>query len=192
MKPIISIVIAILTMVGDCRSDTVTYSAALSDGATDWTNTVALPKFNPSGFGTLTAAEIKLVSTNRMQSRIENLGGQVSSALSSIESTVTASGPIGAPITLVSSSQWTNSLARYDRKLDFGGTSGVTNPEALKVEAATQAVTDLEAVTGDGTIPIGIGASGRSHMSGVASVSCSFSTSAAAVVSITYTYTPIP
>ena len=107
----------------------VSYSYTLAIQFDNWTNTISLPKFDPS-LGVLWRVTLTLACTSRTISRVENLDAV---ARTGVQSGANFSKVIKNDLNEVLFSDdslqvlFTNNLGAYDGLGEFGGSSGVSN-----------------------------------------------------------------
>ena len=187
------------------QAASVSYSANTGDYLeTDWTKTLTVNKFDTS-LGKLTGITFSLNGNVVGGAGIENLSSSKSAVKAIMGSEFklyndsVAKG--AALVVALPTFSKTFDLAKYDKTLDFGGTSGIsvndlsaTKSENTSYDTSYAYFNDLASlVSGSGQVSFDVDASAASSASGPGNLSSSFDTSAMAAVTVTYTYdVPVP
>ena len=187
------------------QAASVSYSANTGDYLeTDWTKTLTVNKFDTS-LGKLTGITFSLNGNVVGGAGIENRSNSksaVTAVLGSEFKLYNDSVANGAAlvVALPTFSQTFN-LAKYDKTLDFGGTSGIsindlsaTKSENTSYDTSYAYFNDLATlVSGSGQVSFDVDANATSTASGSGNLVSTFNTSAMAAVTVTYTYdVPVP
>ncbi len=177
---------------------TISYNATISIKATAWTNTVSLPKFDPS-YGTLLAGTWTVDTTFRSDSRLENLDIVPHVAvIHGATGTITVWNPNAVALsTAILSVKFTNNLAGFDGLTDFGGpiggASGVS--AARRTATATASAPDLSTLawcTGNDTLHLPVTALASGFAIGPLNFVQQIRPDAGTTITVTYTYLPAP
>lgn len=182
------------------QAASVSYSANTGDYLeADWTKTLTVNKFDTS-LGTLTGITFSLNGSIVGGAGIENRSSSKSAVTAILGSELklynnSVANGAALVVALPTFSQTFN-LAKYDKKLDFGGTSGVSvnNLSATKSENTSYDTSytyfkDLASlVSGSGQVSFDVDANGTSTAIGSGNLVATFNTSALASVTVTYTY----
>ena len=187
------------------QAASVSYSANTGDYLeTDWTKTLTVNKFDTS-LGKLTGITFSLNGNVVGGAGIENLSSSKSAVKAIMGSEFklyndsVAKG--AALVVALPTFSKTFDLAKYDKKLDFGGTSGIsvndlsaTKSEITSYDASYAYFNDLASlVSGSGQVSFDVDANATSTASGSGNLVSTFNTSAMAAVTVTYTYdVPVP
>jgi hypothetical protein len=171
---------------------------------TDWTKTLTVNKFDTS-LGKLTGITFSLNGNVVGGAGIENLSSSKSAVKAIMGSEFklyndsVAKG--AALVVALPTFSKTFDLAKYDKKLDFGGTSGIsvndlsaTKSENTSYDTSYAYFNDLASlVSGSGQVSFDVDANATSTASGSGNLVSTFNTSAMAAVTVTYTYdVPVP
>ncbi len=150
-----SIATAAIALAGSASAATVSYSASVPLTTTDWTVTISLPRFDAT-LGTLQSVEFQLSGVNRTATRFENRDATPWTTTTGSDVAISVSEPLlGTLVAATPVVRFVNEVEAFDGSLDYGGTSGATNP-ALDASAAASAV--LDAGTDDVSPFVGAGA----------------------------------
>lgn len=171
----------------------VSYSDSIPYAATDWTDSVSIPRFDPA-LGTLDSITITLTSRVRGSIRLESQDGAPAIVNTALAADIQLLRPdnsiLSAGIPVVSNSDF---LTAYDGVLDFGGTSGRSylnlnhsDTNALVIPGANP---DALLFMGLGSITLPVTAIGQSTADGAGNLLLIFNTQAAADVTVEYNYT---
>lgn len=182
------------------QAASVSYSANTGDSLeTDWTKTLTINKFDTS-LGKLTGITFSLNGNVVGGAGIENRSNSKSAVKAILGSEFklyndsVANG--AALVVALPTFSKTFDLAKYDNKLDFGGTSGVsindlsaTKTENISYDTSYAYFNDLASlVSGSGQVSFDVDATATSTASGSGNLVSTFNTSAMAAVTVTYTY----
>ena len=187
------------------QAASVSYSANTGDYLeTDWTKTLTVNKFDTS-LGKLTGITFSLNGNIVGGAGLENRSSSssaVTAVLSSELKLYNSSVANGAALVVaLPTFSKTFNLAKYDKKLDFGGTSGIsvddlsaTKSENTSYDTSYAYFNDLASlVSGSGQVSFDVDANATSTASGSGNLVSTFNTSAMAAVTVTYTYdVPVP
>ena len=181
---------------GAAQAATISYSDSCSMSFTNWTNTMDVPKFDPS-LGTLTGIKFHLAGRAEGNVRFESLDAQPATVTCWSQATVTLSRPDYTPIVVtLPIANTVDNVSAFDGVIDFGGTSGRTylglNSQDADSVDSPPPLSDLVLFTGPGMISLPIRAVGASHATGAGNLITQFETWAASYMTITYTYEPTP
>lgn len=195
MKQAVLLSAASVAMLGSvAMADTVTYAAEVPLTTTDWTRTLSLPRFDPA-LGTLLSVQFSLAGTNRTATRFENRDTTAWTTTTGSDVIITVNDPFAAPLVAVTPIvRFVNEVSRYDNVLDYGGTSGATNP-AQEVGASTSrlliaGVDDVSAYVGTANFDLGIIADATGFYEGSGDYRFIVNTTACAKVQVTYEFQP--
>jgi hypothetical protein len=174
------------------------YDASIPPRATNWTDSVALPKFDPS-LGRLQRIDFTLTGQVTGSAQAENQSNSRTAVTLNFSCTLRLTRPDDTTISVsLPREVFTDELAPFDGRLDFSGPSGVTHANITARHAVTvhspPPVTDLALFTGTmgnvGTIVLPITASGTSSHHGPGNLTVLFTQQASATVTVCYTYAP--
>lgn len=171
---------------------TVTYAAVLPARATDWTDVVTLPRFDPA-LGELRVVELTVEARLTGTIALENLGEAPVSAASRLAAAVRVQRPGAPPTALVSAEPAvvrTQPLAPYDGVLDHAGSSGQTTAVSATATAVGAHTDPADLTLFTGTSPIGLPSAGTdtSVPPVEAGVVAELSSTVGATVTVSYTY----
>lgn len=188
----------LLAFAASAQAATVSFSVDRPIGLTDWTDSLALNKFDTS-LGQLTSIKFTLTGSVSGRGLAENLDEDApTSVLLNLASTVTLHRPDASTLVVTNPlfSQTMN-LAAFDGNIDFAGASGATT--GLRTASATEFVISTSAndfalfsAQGGGFINLGISGVGVSEAIGSGNLASGFETSAGARATVTYNYAPVP
>lgn len=178
---------------GDVTTSTRTFT--IPDATTDWTQQIAVPRFDPS-LGTLYAINVGLAGDLTGSLAVENLGNTslIATAQQAVEITVALPGTTTVSVEPYTSQQGFD-LGAYDGTQDFAGNSGTVVQVAASSfdPTVTQSVTDaaaLAAFMGTGTQALTIAATGTSAVNGSGNMLTQLTQQSGGTLSISYTYLP--
>jgi hypothetical protein len=188
----------LLAFAASAQAATVSFSVDRPIGLTDWTDSLALNKFDTS-LGHLTSIKFTLTGSVSGRGLAENLDEDApTSVLLNLASTVTLYRPDASTLVVTNPlfSQTMN-LAAFDGNIDFAGPSGATT--GLRTASATEFVISTSAndfalfsAQGGGLINLGISGAGVSEAIGSGNLASGFETAAGARATVTYNYAPVP
>ncbi len=192
-----AVVLAVAVTAGSvAEAASVTYTGSVPSSLTNWSNTVALPKFN-SALGNLTSVQLTLTGTVQGTAMFESQDSKPQTVTMNLSATVKLLKPTDCStlVTVLPLASTSDSASAYDGVLDFGGTSGKTYGSLTGVNTNLALLTspsDLAAFTGAGNIVLPVTAVGTSGGAGGGNLVLSFTTAAGASAQVTYTYAPVP
>lgn len=171
----------------------VSHSDSIPFTATDWTDSVSIPRFDPA-LGTLDSITITLTSRVRGSIRLESQDEAPALVNTALAANVELFKPDNSVLTTggpsVSNSDF---LTAYDGVLDFGGTSGrsylnlnQTDTETLNILGSSP---DGLLFIGLGSLALPVTAMGESTADGAGNLLLIFNTQASADVLVEYNYT---
>jgi hypothetical protein len=199
MRSLLPLLAAALVVLGvpaaTAHAASVSYSASVALQSTDWSATLAIPRFNPA-LGALTGVTVEVRDSLVHKVEFENKSpGSTSRFRDSVYVTVDVLRPASTSlVTAVSKLYQTSLVGTYDGTVDYAGTSGITVDGLVNYtinSSTTTASADLALFTGTGTIGLPCQASAYflfSYNGGNASYR--LTTQAQALVLVTYTYDP--
>lgn len=188
----------LMALASSAQANTVSFSVERPVGLTDWTDTMALGKFDTS-LGQLTSITISLTGNVSGRGLAENLDEDApTSVLLNLASTLTLHRPDSSTL-VVSNPLFSQTLAlsAFDGDIDFAGASGGTT--GVRTASATEFVTTTNAndfalfsAHGGGLIHLGLNGAGVSEAIGSGNLASGFETYAGARATVTYNYAPVP
>ncbi|MCB0187239.1 MAG: choice-of-anchor E domain-containing protein, partial [Caldilineaceae bacterium] len=166
------------------------YSDEIPIRRTDWTDTLSIPRFDPT-LGILTKVEFVLVGKVNGVARLENMDAAPATVTAESVADVLLELPDGTFVAAASPrAAKSRDLAEFDGDLDFGGDSGTVIDNIVGIDISERvSYTDADSLaffTGDGAIDMTIRTTSRSRATGSGNLALSFSTSAGAAITITY------
>ncbi|OEZ98991.1 PEP-CTERM motif protein [Janthinobacterium sp. HH107] len=197
-KSLIALAAAAVLSLGAASSaqaatQTISFSADRALGATNWSDTLGLGKFD-SNLGTLTSIKFHLEGAVQGSGRTESLDASASNVTLSLASLLTLYRPDNSTL-LVANPLFTQTfaLSAFDGSIDFAGTSGAST--GLRSSTGSNGYTSASASdfalfssAGGGLIYLGLNAIGSSMGSGAGNLLTQFQTSASGRVAVTYEY----
>ena len=174
-------------------TQTISFSADRALGATNWSDTLGLGKFD-SNLGTLTSIKFHLEGAVQGSGKTESLDASASDVTLSLASLLTLYRPDNSTL-LVANPLFTQTfaLSAFDGSIDFAGTSGAST--GLRSRTGSNGYTSASASdfalfssAGGGLIYLGLNAIGSSTGSGAGNLLTQFQTSASGRVQVTYEY----
>jgi hypothetical protein len=192
LTPKAAIAAVLIAVASPASAAVITHSAAIPSDQTDFSTTVSVPKFDPT-LGTLLSVAFTLFGEVTGDLGVENRNRSNAVAVTSrLEATLTLFRPDGTTLVVTVPNQvFTDSLARYDRTLDFGGTSGRTHAgidASSSNSFASSLPFDLALFTGSGSIVLPMTANGTSSYDGTSNISFQADSDANGLVTVAYTY----
>lgn len=196
IKSVLGACIALGCVAFTAKADVLTYNASVLLTDTDWTQSVSIPKFDPS-LGTLTSIDFSMLAHIEGSSFYENQEAAPTMVSLTLAAEMSLLRPDMSSIITVNPSTNVGELAgASDGVLDFGGTSGNTfnNLFADILQTATSPLpaSDLALFTGLGNILLPVSAMGDSSGAGPGNWIFGFALAASADVTVKYNYTPVP
>ncbi len=167
-------------------------TAALPLSVTNWSKTLAVPKFN-SSLGTLSSMTFTLNSGISGTQNIESLDSAATTVTSTLAAQVTVKRPDGTVLlTHTPSVAKSNALSAYDGTTDYAGSSGITYPIATTSTGTTTlsplSATDAALFTGSGTVSLPVTAEAVASFSGAGNLDSQSALSASATMTVVYAY----
>lgn len=162
--------------------------------ATNWSNTVTIPKFDPN-LGTLQSIQFSLTGRIEGSARAESLDAAPTVVTTSFSANITLTRPDLTPLVVtLPIANFMDSFTAFDGTIDFLGTSGETHAGIMTSDTQMQTspppLSDLALFTGAGNIVLPVTATGQSIATGAGNLITQFLTDAAADVQVCYTYLP--
>jgi len=195
MRTILAVVVALAVAGASASAATITYTDSVPTQLTVYTETVTLPKFDPS-LGVLTKVLYALRAPVFGDIRFENLGGLPELTITDLTVSVRLQRPDTSDLLLAATGFHSeDNVTAFDGVLDFGGTSGRSYlglADTAYAAGDTTALADLVLFTGPGNIDLLVEAASASHVEGGGNMVTYSAASAGADVSVTYEYSPIP
>jgi len=172
-------------------ADTISHTASLPLGTTNWSGTMSIPKFD----GTpecLQSVCFQLSGHVEGAAKFESLDAGPATVNMNLQATITLQRPNGSTlVTVIPLANTVDNVTAFDDSIDFGGTSGKTynGLSGDKVESAcTMTGDDMALFSGTGNIDLPVVALGTSNGSGAGNLILQFNTTASSAVTVTYTY----
>jgi hypothetical protein len=178
-------ILLFLLMLTSLRAATLTYTSTVPLTATDWTNTMTVPKFNIPGTLTAVTVEVQGYITNRLYAESRSSLPRTVTVTNTTDLVVTAPNLPTIQTTLTNGDR--APLSGFDGVIDFAGASGFSIGADAEVDDEEN-VTNLTPWVGGGTVNVVAAATARSGYSGPADYSFETETSASACITVTYTY----
>ncbi|HEV3445603.1 MAG TPA: SdrD B-like domain-containing protein [Gemmataceae bacterium] len=171
---------------------TLTRTASIPSTATDWSNVLSVPQFDPS-LGTLLSVDIINAGIFASQIKVESLDSALSTITATDSGTLTLTGlGFSAVVTNSSTSKSFNASA-FDGVIDFAGTSGhdfgLQSANGSNSASVTNA-SSLSAYIGTGSISFIETAHATSSASGNGNLITQINSNASAQLSVVYHYIP--
>ena len=193
MKHLIPIsLLAILA--GSAHADSVSYSAPCPLQLFDISDTLSLPKFS-SSFGVLTGVEVSFGGHLESDMRFENLNPNAKTITMEADGNFQVTGP-GNSFVLdrISSISTTTKVKGFDKKIDFGGTSGATYTGLFADVQADMycSSADFSLFEGKGKVSFGFDGNVETFASGSGNLRTEFDTRGSGWVKVVYNYNPVP
>ncbi len=185
---------AVVCGVGRAGADMVSHASSVPLTATNWTDDLSFPMFDPSR-GTLEQVDLTLSVSVEGTSQFENLDLAPAVVLTHVLTETTVLGPGGSPAMSVPTMYFgVDFVADFDGAIDFAGGSGRTVSIA---QDATDTVSFLDAgelglFIGAGTIALPIASSAFSGAGGAGGLVALMSTATLANATLNYQYSVIP
>ena len=175
-------------------ADTVSYNATIDPTLTDWTQSVNVPQFSPA-LGTLLSVTLRLNGDNRTQTFVENRDRRASTTTTGSDVSLVLEDSLGTQLVAVAPSvRFTNELTAFDTVIDYGGTSGATNPEQTSTASAQTVLfagtDDVSAFVGEANISLNASAVATGFYDGSGTYRFVVATSAGAQIEVVYEYQP--
>jgi hypothetical protein len=124
--------VALCLAASSAVADTASYNASVPLASSNWTTTLAFPKFDPS-LGMLLSVSFEVRTDLSATFRFENMS--LLSSCASRDSSVARvelQRPDATPITsTIAAREDRRTMPIFDGTLDFGGTSGITVPDLV-------------------------------------------------------------
>lgn len=169
------------------------YSNSYPLTQTNWSSTLAIPKYNPA-FGTLLKVEIDLHGHVEGSAGYENISASSANIHLELKANLLLTKPDATPLLNVMPTVTKDELASaFDGVVNFAGTSGTMFPNLIGDALDTitlNAPADLALFLGSGDILLPISAKGQSAGSGAGNLALLFNTRASGEIEVTYTYEP--
>lgn len=189
MKQAVLLSAASVAMGSLALADTVSYSDSKPTDFTNWTDTFQIQQFDPA-LGTLLSVQISVAGTNSTQTFVESRSNLARTVRTGSDVTIGVSGPLGSLVSVVPLVRFTNALSGFDGTIDFGGTSGVSNPFRDGTLSANRVlvagVDDVSSFVGLGSISLDVAATATGFYNGPADYNFEVITKAGAEVVVTY------
>ncbi len=165
-----------------------TVCASIALRATDWTDTVSVPKFDPS-LGTLIAVAVTVEGAIAQDVKLENKDATAVDVGVTGGATVTLTPPNNVVIIALPTYTETYPLAADDGMSDFQPPSGITAPTKAASDSTTESnYLPLSDFIGPGTATMGITAEANFAADGAGNLLTQVATQAAASMCVAYTY----
>ncbi|MBN2377995.1 MAG: choice-of-anchor E domain-containing protein [Sedimentisphaerales bacterium] len=169
------------------------HSDSISLTATNWSDVVTVPKFDPA-LGVLQSIVFDMEAMVNGVAGFENRDDNSATITLELIAIVTLKNPGGGNLLVtIPTASVTETVAFYDDNLDFTGSSGRTYSDLTDSETETFtsfAPADLALFTGLGDINLDVSAKGASSASGSGNLVLFFSTLASADITVNYLYIP--
>jgi len=159
---------------------------------TNWSETVTIPKFDPS-LGFLQTIDFTLEGLVEGSAQYENLDAEPAVITLDLQAEIELQRPdLSTIAVVVPVVNVVDNASAFDGSIDFGGTSGGTfaglSGNAMTSVTSPPPISDLALFTGPGDIVLPVNAMGASVATGSGNVISQFMTDAMATVTVKYTY----
>lgn len=178
-------ILLFLLMLTGLNAATLTYTSVVPLTATDWTNTMTVPKFNIPGTLTAVTVEVQGYITNRLYAESKSGLPRTVTVTNTTDLVVTAPNLPTIQTTLNNGDRVP--LSGFDGVDDYAGASGFSIGADAEVDDEDN-VTNLTPWVGAGTVNVVATATARSSYAGPADYNFETATSASACITVTYTY----
>lgn len=190
-RTMLSLSVLLCLLAGPAYATSNVHTNQIGLQATNWVNSLAVPRFNPSQ-GTLDRVFLTLSGEFNGMAAFENLDANTALVSLSLAGVLEIQPPGHAPIVVgLPLIDEVVSVDPFDGAIDFGSGSGRTYEHTAFAQTTVE-LTDLSSFIGSGDITIPAMASGKSEGSGGGNLALSFTTEALAEVAIEYRFTAMP
>ncbi len=191
-----SLLLVQLAVIAVAYGATDEYSDSVALAITGWTDSVTIPKFDPS-LGTLNSIEFILAGHVEGSAAFESMDSGPATVTMDLSAVLTLQRPDTTIIVnAIPLFHTVDSASAYDGTLDYGGTSGKTysdvSADKTENKISPPPASDLVLFTGVGNITLPVIATSNSSGSGAGNLVLEFSTLASADVTVRYNYTAVP
>ena len=175
------------------KAAVISFNNSIGVTETDWSEALRFNKFDTK-LGTLNSIKFDLSGVVSGAGFAENRGSSATKVTLTLGSTIELTRPDGTTLVVANPVfDQIYSLGRYDRVLDFAGTSGIHTGEVQASRAESflsSSASDFALFSGKGFIELGLSALGTSFAKGPGNVTTGFDTFASGAVQVSYDYTP--
>lgn len=184
---------AALFPIAGAQAAVISFNNSIGVTETDWSEALRFNKFDTK-LGTLNSIKFDLSGVVSGAGFAENRGSSATKVTLTLGSTIELTRPDGTTLVVANPVfDQIYSLGRYDRVLDFAGTSGIHTGEVQASRAESflsSSASDFALFSGKGFIELGLSALGTSFAKGPGNVTTGFDTFASGAVQVSYDYTP--
>lgn len=184
---------AALFPIAGAQAAVISFNNSIGVTETDWSEVLRFNKFDTK-LGTLNSIKFDLSGVVSGAGFAENRGSSATKVTLTLGSTIELTRPDGTTLVVANPVfDQIYSLGRYDRVLDFAGTSGIHTGEVQASRAESflsSSASDFALFSGKGFIELGLSALGTSFAKGPGNVTTGFDTFASGAVQVSYDYTP--
>lgn len=182
---------AILAPINAAQATTLTYESTVDLEKTNFEKQISLPKFD-SSLGDLESVLFELSGNVQGSVELENRDAQAALVTGNLAAEIGLKRPDDSLLLVaLPTASVEQKLNKYDGKLDFDGTSGVTLTDISNTKKESKSLTIPDNFTpfiGDGSFNLLVEAIGNSTATGAGNLLAGFETYAGATVAVSYTY----
>lgn len=190
-KVMVAAFAAILAPINAAQATTLTYESTVDLEKTNFEKQISLPKFD-SSLGDLESVLFELSGNVQGSVELENRDAQAALVTGNLAAEIGLKRPDDSLLLVaLPTASVEQKLNKYDGKLDFDGTSGVTLTDISNTKKESKSLTIPDNFTpfiGDGSFNLLIEAIGNSTATGAGNLLAGFETYAGATVAVSYTY----
>lgn len=190
-KVMVAAFAAILAPINAAQATTLTYESTVDLEKTNFEKQISLPQFD-SSLGDLESVLFELSGNVQGSVELENRDAQAALVTGNLAAEIGLKRPDDSLLLLaLPTASVEQKLNKYDGKLDFDGTSGVTLTDISNTKKESKSLTIPDNFTpfiGDGSFNLLVEAIGNSTATGAGNLLAGFETYAGATVAVSYTY----
>lgn len=190
-KVMVAAFAAILAPINAAQATTLTYESTVDLEKTNFEKQISLPKFD-SSLGDLESVLFELSGNVQGSVELENRDAQAALVTGNLAAEIGLKRPDDSLLLVaLPTASVEQKLNKYDGKLDFDGTSGVTLTDISNTKKESKSLTIPDNFTpfiGDGSFNLLVEAIGNSTATGAGNLLAGFETYAGATVAVSYTY----
>lgn len=190
-KVMVAAFAAILAPINAAQATTLTYESTVDLEKTNFEKQISLPQFD-SSLGDLESVLFELSGNVQGSVELENRDAQAALVTGNLAAEIGLKRPDDSLLLVaLPTASVEQKLNKYDGKLDFDGTSGVTLTDISNTKKESKSLTIPDNFTpfiGDGSFNLLIEAIGNSTATGAGNLLAGFETYAGATVAVSYTY----
>lgn len=190
-KVMVAAFAAILAPINAAQATTLTYESTVDLEKTNFEKQISLPQFD-SSLGDLESVLFELSGNVQGSVELENRDAQAALVTGNLAAEIGLKRPDDSLLLVaLPTASVEQKLNKYDGKLDFDGTSGVTLTDISNTKKESKSLTIPDNFTpfiGDGSFNLLVEAIGNSTATGAGNLLAGFETYAGATVAVSYTY----